>query len=213
LAGSAIYGAAVWNVTLDGATQINLRITPDNEGEITTDNLEMAQFIYLMLHNEKIREVIDSLTSKVVLILGRFTPERKRILDALRDELRHHNYVPVVFDFEKPIGSTTTETVTLLARMARFVIADLTDPGSVPYELAKIIPDAHVPVQTLLLEGERTFSMAKDLWQLHPHLMLPLCRYTTLEELLATLSDRVIAPAEAKAAELQRRRILPVDGL
>jgi hypothetical protein len=49
---------------------------------ITVDNIEVAQFIYLMLHNEKIRDVIDTITSKAVLILGRFTGERKAVLDA-----------------------------------------------------------------------------------------------------------------------------------
>ena len=211
--GCRVYGASVWNVTLDGAIQTSLRITPPGEAEITGDNLEMAQFLYLMLHNIKIRQVIDTITSKVVLILGRFTESRKQVLDALRGVLRERNYLPVLFDFDGPTSASTTETVTLLARMARFVVADLTDPGSVPYELAKIVPDAHVPVQTVLLEGTTTFSMAKDLWQLHPHLMLPLCRYATLDELLATLPDRVIAPAEARAAELQRQRTLPVNGL
>jgi len=55
-----------------------LIITPPNEPEITVDNIEVAQFIYLMLYNQKIRDVIDTITSKVVLILGRFTPERKQ---------------------------------------------------------------------------------------------------------------------------------------
>ena len=45
-----------------------------------------------MLHNQKIRDVIDTITSKAVLILGRFTDERKAVLDALRDELRKRNY-------------------------------------------------------------------------------------------------------------------------
>ena len=66
------------------------------------DNLEVAQFIYLLLNNAKIREVIDTITSKVVLILGRFTPERKVVLDALREELQKRDYVPVLFDFDKP---------------------------------------------------------------------------------------------------------------
>jgi hypothetical protein len=61
------------------------------------------------------------------------------------------------------LGRDTTETVILPARMVRFIIADLTDPGSVPYELAKIVPDAHVPVQPLLLTGAGTFAMAGDL--------------------------------------------------
>jgi hypothetical protein len=88
--------------------------------------------------------------------------------------------------------------------MARFVIAGLTDPGSVPYKLAKIVPDAQVPMQPLLLEGATTFAMAGDLWIAHE--MLKVVRYTTAEELLATLSERVIAPAEAKVAEIQLER-------
>jgi len=88
----------------------------------------VAQFIYLLLNNEKIRSVIDSITSKVVVILGRFTPERKAILDAIRDELRKRDYLPALFDFEKPASKDLTGTISTLANMARFIIADLTDP-------------------------------------------------------------------------------------
>lgn len=204
LNGCNVYGVSAWGIKLDGATQTNLCITPFGEPDITTDNLEVAQFLYLMLHNEQIRQVIDTLTSKVVLILGRFSAERKAVLDALREALRQHGYVPVLFDFSGPASKDTTETVTLLARMARFVIADLTDPGSIPYELAKIVPDAHVPVQPLLLAGAKTFAMAGDLWLARE--MLRVYRYTTPDELLATLNERVIEPAEAKVAEIQRER-------
>jgi hypothetical protein len=79
-----------------------LIITPSNEPEITVDNIEIAQFIYLLLNNQKIRDVIDTITSKVVLILGRFTPQRKAVLDALREELRRRDYLPILFDFDKP---------------------------------------------------------------------------------------------------------------
>jgi hypothetical protein len=75
------------------------------------------------------------------LILGRFTPERKVVLNALRDELRKRNYLPVVFDFEKPASQTTDETITLLARMARFVIADISDAKRVLQELRGIVPN------------------------------------------------------------------------
>lgn len=66
-----------------------LILASGQEPEITTDDIEVAQFLYLLIHNEKLRKVIDTITSKVVLILGRFTPERKAVLDALRDEVRN----------------------------------------------------------------------------------------------------------------------------
>ena len=64
------------------------------------------------------------------------------VLDALRDELRKRDYVPVVFDFEKPTSRTTDETITLLARMSRFVIADISDAKSVLHELRAVVPTA-----------------------------------------------------------------------
>jgi hypothetical protein len=51
------------------------------------DNIKVAQFIYLLLNNEEVRNVIDTITSKAVLILGRFSDDRKPILNALRDAL------------------------------------------------------------------------------------------------------------------------------
>jgi hypothetical protein len=154
LTGCRIYGISAWNLKLDRAKQQNLVITRFNEPKITVDNIEVAQFIYLMLHNQKIRDVIDTVTSKAVLILGRFTDERKAVLDALREELRKRNYLPILFDFSVPATRDTTETISLLARMARFVVADITDAKSIPQELSIIVPDLpSVPVQPLLLEG------------------------------------------------------------
>ncbi len=103
-----IYGIAAWDVRLEGAIQNNLVITPEGEPIITVDNLKVAQFIYLLLNNAEIREVIETITSKVVLILGRFTPERKAVLDALRNELRKRNYSPVLFDFAGSENSIMT---------------------------------------------------------------------------------------------------------
>src|SRR5437868_354181 len=83
-----IYGISVWNVQLDGAKQENLVITDYGEPAITVDNLKVAQFIYLQLNNAEIRDVIDTIAKKAVLILGRFTPERKAVLDAIKEALR-----------------------------------------------------------------------------------------------------------------------------
>jgi uncharacterized protein YjbI with pentapeptide repeats len=151
LTGYQIYGTYVWGVKLnEGTKQQNLIITTHGESEVTVDNIEVAQFVYLLLRNEKIRGVIDTITSKAVLILNRFSPERKQVLDALREQLRTGGYLPILFDFEGSNSRDMTETVSLLARMARFIIADLTNPRSIPKELEAIVPDVAVPVQPLL---------------------------------------------------------------
>jgi sugar/nucleoside kinase (ribokinase family) len=126
----------------DQTNQQNLVITPEGETAITVDNTKVAQFIYLLLNNKEIRDVIDTITSKAVLILGRFSKERKPVLDAIRDELRkpEHNYLPIVFDLQSSANQTTIETIKTLANMARFVIADLTDARSVLQELQAIVP-------------------------------------------------------------------------
>src|SRR5262249_37721866 len=102
LTGCRIHGVSAWGLVLDGTKQQNLVITREDEPTVTVDNIEVAQFVYLLLHNEKIRDVIDTVTSKAVLILGRFTDERKAVLDALREELRNRNYLPILFDFDVP---------------------------------------------------------------------------------------------------------------
>jgi hypothetical protein len=94
LTGCRIFGVSAWGLKLERAKQQNLVITDRHEREITVDDIEVAQFVYLMLHNEKIRDVIDTITSKAVLILGRFTQERKPVLEALREELRQRNTSP-----------------------------------------------------------------------------------------------------------------------
>jgi hypothetical protein len=204
MTGCAVYGASVWNARLDGATQSSLIITPGNEPAIQVDNLEVAQFVYLLLNNAKIRHVIDTITSKVVLILGRFTAERKVVLDAIRDELRKRDYVPVLFDFEKPTSKDLTGTISTLASMARFIIADLTDSSSVPHELASVVPGTIVPVQAILLEGQREYAMFPDLVRRY-HWVLKPYQYKSPQLLLEQLIERVITPAEAKAKELTQK--------
>nr|WAH99974.1 MAG: hypothetical protein OI720_00080 [Candidatus Methanoperedens sp.] len=190
---------------LKGAIQSDLIITPDNEPIITVDNLEVAQFIYLLINNEKLRDVIDTITSKVVLILGRFTPEREVVLYALKEELRKRNYLPILFKFEKPNSRNTTETITLLARMARFVIADITDAKSIAQELGAIVPHIpSVPVQPLLEYSQNEYGMFESMRDYH--WVLETYYYKSISEVLASINEKVISPAEAKVREILEKR-------
>jgi uncharacterized protein YjbI with pentapeptide repeats len=206
LEGCRVYGISAWNLKLKGAQQRNLIITRKGEPVIEVDNIEVAQFIYLLLNNEKIRDVIDTITSKAVLILGRFTPKRKVILDAIREELRHWNYVPILFDFEQPTSRDLTETISTLAHMARFIIADITDAKSIPQELQTIVPNLPgVPVQPLLQKGAKEYAMFKH-FKRYPW-VLPVSRYDGVEAVRASLKE-IITSAEAKAKELLKGEVI-----
>lgn len=203
LTGCRIYGISVWGLNLKDAMQKDLIITNYNEPAITIDNLEVAQFIYLLLHNENIRHVIDTITSKVVLILGRFTPERKPVLDAIREELRCRDYLPILFDFNKPANRDLTETISTLAHMACFIIADITEAKSIPAELQRIVPDLpSVPVMPLVLRSDRSYALFEHIrrfnWVLEPY------EYESQAELIASLGEKVIATAESKVNEVRK---------
>jgi uncharacterized protein YjbI with pentapeptide repeats len=205
ITGSQVYGVSVWDVRLKNTTQGNLLITAPSAPVISVDNLEVAQFIHLLLNNKTIRHVIDTITSKVVLILGRFTPERQTILDAIRDELRKRDYLPVLFDFEKPSNRDITETVSTLAHMARFVIADLSDPKSIPHELAHVAPLLpSVPIMPLIVRPQKEYAMFEHFFGFG-HVLKPF-RYRDETHLLSVLNDKIIVPAETLAQRIAGKR-------
>ncbi|MBV9228499.1 MAG: pentapeptide repeat-containing protein [Chloroflexi bacterium] len=204
LTGSSVCGLSAWNLHLEGANQANLVITSPNEPTITVDNLEVAQFIYLLLNTRQIHQVITSITSNIVLILGRFTPERKPILEAIRDGLRERQYTPMLFDFEKSLSRDFSESLRTLARLSRFIIADLSPHKSISQELRAILPGTPVSVQPLLNGTRKLYTMFPDFKQ-YPH-VLPAYRYNSLADLQTTLEEKIIKPAEEKAKELERQQ-------
>ena len=189
--GCRIYGISAWNLKGSPTEQRDLVISCDAEPVITVDNLEIAQFVHLLLNNQKIRNVIDTVGKKGVLILGNFT-ERKHVLEALRSEIRNRDYLPIVFDFERPTDRDFTETVTTLAGLSRFIIADITKPRSVALEAQVIIPNYMIPFVPIIEEGEAPFGMFSDLynrdWVLRP------LSYDSVEQLIGVLDKAVIDP-------------------
>ena len=206
LTGCRIHGVSAWRLTLEGAKQRDLVITTPFESEVTVDNIEVAQFVYLLLHNEKIRDVIDTIGKKGVLLLGRFTEGRIQVLERLREKLRTLGYVPMVFNFDKPETKDFTETVRLLANLSRFVIVDITNPRSAPLELQATVPDYMVPFAPILQEGEQPFAMFVDLQNKYDWVLQPVIGYPSVERLTEVLEDKIVRPAEAKFNELLVRR-------
>jgi len=210
ITGCRTYGASAWNVTLVGTVQHNLVITKEGEPVVTVDDLEVGQFIYLILNNTKIRNVINTITSKGVLILGRFSdPQRKSVLDGLREGLRNFDLLPIVFDFDRPTDKDYTETVQTLAGMSMFVIADLTNPKSTPLELEATVKQCKIPYIPIIdiSVDPRPFAMLVDSQQSF-HWVLPTLKYESKEDLLdgENLKTYIIEPAFAKREQLREAK-------
>lgn len=164
LNGAIVYGSAAWDMDLSNTRQQDLRITRADQPYLAVDRLELAQFIYLLIENVKLRDVLDTLTLKTVLILGRFTKERMKFLNLIRDAVRHARKIPLVFDFDKPASKDLTGTIEVLARLASYVVVDLSDPRSVPHELATVVPFLRTtPIVPLLDTRSSTYGMFPDI--------------------------------------------------
>ena len=200
-----VYGISAWNVEVDAKTmQSRLLIcNTDADGSVVTAaSLELAQFIYLLQDHKRFRDMITALVRSGVLLLGRFTDERKEILDALAQQLLKLDYLPMLFDFKQVPGRDFTETIMLLAGLSRFVIADVTGPKSVPQEAQAIIPNFKIPFLPIIKRGERPWSMFKD-FALHPWVITPVRSYASKADLIKGLKG-LIALAESKHQELAK---------
>ena len=203
ISGSLVYAVNVWDLIGEFEEQRDLIITRDGDSVITVDNIKVAQLIYLILDNEEVRDVINTLTSKSVLILGRFSiPGRKGILDALRDKLREYDLLPIVFDFDRPTDKDFTETIKTLAGLSFFVIADVTNPKSSPLELQATIPDYQIPFVPIIHEGEKPFSMMVNLQNKYDW-VLKTVTYDSMDTLIKILKPLIIDPAMKKHNELR----------
>lgn len=200
LRGALVFGVAAWDVILDGAEQKDLRITRLGQPLVAVDNLDVAQFVYLLLASERLRGVLEAAASKTVLLRGRFSEERKPVLDALREALRQRGWAPVIFDFDPLASRDRTETIQVLAGLARFVVADLTDARSVPQELMSFVPALpSVPVQPIIAAGQAEWSLFADLTRRYDWVLAPYT-YDDGAGLVRDLDARIVEPA------LQRRK-------
>ena len=111
---SLVYGIAAWAINSGNAKQSNLHITKYGLGDAriinssiyqlpentaTVDSIELAVLLHLLSNHPNPATILDLLSTRIVLILGRFTEERKRVLDAIREHLHGTRYCPVMFDF------------------------------------------------------------------------------------------------------------------
>jgi uncharacterized protein YjbI with pentapeptide repeats len=204
LNGCRIYGISAWNMRLNQETkQADLIITQPDEATVKVDDIQVAQFIYLLLKYENFRNVLNSVTKRGVLILGRFGGGGLEVLHALGESLRQSNYLPMIFDFARPENRTYTETVRTLAGLARFVVVDLSGP-SVPQELYATVPHLKIPFVPILEKGRQPYPMFVDLLE-YEWVLKPIVEFDSISTLIKELPDKIVSPAEKRIETRQAK--------
>jgi uncharacterized protein YjbI with pentapeptide repeats len=199
-----VFGISAWGVETDANTRQDLIVgvnANEREAPLRTHDLRTAQLLSLMLDAAGVRSVIDSVSSKLVLILGSFSPSEKVVLDALRESLQRYGYIAVEFDFERPSERDYAETVLTLVGMSRFVVADFTNAKEVRAEVAqarrqyKRVPIIPIAREGVALPITMANSFSVDELQL-------LVRYHHIDDLLQKVRPRIIEPAEERVRRI-----------
>ena len=199
-----VFGISAWSVQTDANTRQDLIVAVRQNGGDTSlraHDLHTAQLLALMLDGAGVRRVLDSVNSKLVLILGSFSPAEKHVLDAVRHALHGHGYVAVTFDFERPSERDYAETIVTLAGMSRFVVADFTNAKEVRAEVAQVHNQyRRVPIIPIAKAGVPlpiTMANVFSSEELHG-----LVRYDDVADLLTKIRPSIIDPAESRAARI-----------
>jgi len=203
--GALVHGISVWGMKGTPKRQEGLLITPKNESAVIVDDLAVAQLFYLLLDREKIKNVIDTVTRRGVLLLGRFGDGGLALLQALAGWLRkpeNGGSLPLLFDFPRPESKTYTDTIRTLAGLARFVIVELSGP-SVPQEITATVDLYEIPFVPILEQKREDWSMFRDF--LVKERVLEPIRFTNHDHLLEILAEEAIVPAERLIEKRQQR--------
>ena len=171
---------------------------------IEADDIHVAQFHDLVDEQGSIGKLLTSTTRQVVLILGRFLPRRKQVLDRLADALRSRGKIAVIYDFPSPDNREISDTVRFIAAMSQFIVVDLTKASSVPLELQVTVPDLMVPVLPIIQSREPVFAMFSDLQRRYSWIQ-PTVSYKDAKQLVKYVDEAIIDRAELAAEQLRKR--------
>ena len=212
---ASVGGAHIRHVLTDSKTNqrsllVDVHYVPERRARpvvlfTEVDDIRLAQFYDVIEEHGSVASLINAGAKRIVLILGRFLPRRKRVLDRLAVALQERGKIPVIFDFPGPEEREISDTVRFIAGMSQFIVVDMTKASSVPLELQSTIPDLMVPVLPIIESGHDVFAMFSDL-QRRYFWVQPTARYKDAAQLVRYVDEAIIARAERAAAQIKERR-------
>jgi uncharacterized protein YjbI with pentapeptide repeats len=196
---TVVYGISTWDLQISEKTKQSKLVIEKTyelysdliaEGRIPmmVDDIELAQFIYFLSNHKKMRASINVLNNRGVLLLGRFNNGGLNRLYNIREWLIKKNYLPMIFDFERPMGLDLTETIVTMSGLSKFIIADLLG-SSVPQELHAILSVFSKPV--IAYHDQKPYSMFADL--MRKNKFVHFTKFNgSVDDLIEKLSEKII---------------------
>lgn len=168
---TVVYGISAWDLktspemiqsrlVIEKSYELHSDIVASGKIPMMVDDIEMAQFVYYLSSHKNMRNMINILNSRGVLLLGKFKDGGLERLYQLMDWFKARNYMPMLFDFDRPNSMDYTETVVTMAGLSKFIVADLSG-GSVPQELHATLSSFQKPV--IVYSDQPAYSMFKDI--------------------------------------------------
>ena len=204
LSNCRVHGLTAFNIDLSNALQRNLSISSPGEPSILVDNVDFAQFVFMILQTQLLHHLVSSIVARVVLVIGDFIPSRTSVLNALREELRTQNYAPVVVQFPDSRKGEEPDKIAILSRLAKFIITDVPNSHDSTHQLKDLMAKVNIPIQLIHQGTKQQYEALRQ--QIESPLLLRGSSYMDADELSALLRDRVIAEAESRAQELLNYR-------
>lgn len=200
-----IFGANIWSIKTENTVQRDLKMpykeqkNDSDKEQITIDDIELGNIVYLLAVNSNFTKFIDQSKSSFVLVLGRFGENITR-LNSIKKKLREEKFSPIVFDFKSPNTLDLIEVIILLSLLSKFIIVDLSEPRSVPAELQSILSTLMIPVVPILYKRSTvygTYSFTNRYkW------VLPVLVFDDIKDVLSIFRKAIIDPANKVYEEI-----------
>jgi uncharacterized protein YjbI with pentapeptide repeats len=153
---TVVYGLAAWDLqtsaemkqsklVIERTYELYSDLIGQGKVPLMVDDIELAQFVYYLTNHKKMRDALNILNDKGVLLLGRFKDGGLERLYSIRERLRSKGYMSMIFDFARPDNLSLTETVVTMAGLSKFIVADLSG-SSVPAELQSVLSQIKKPI-------------------------------------------------------------------
>lgn len=202
LTGCEVQGMFAWGLKLKEAIQRDIQVKLPVRQKITVDQLEIAQLLHLRLSSKNNLFGVETISPRLVLVLGEYRKENWSTFSTIRAQLRTHGYVPLRLEHSE-LGAAEIETIATLASLSRFVLFEISDIETWADRLPALLPHLTYPIIPIW-QASSNAGRKQKLLKTSPNLFFRASSYSNIDELASLLAERIFPEAESLLNERSR---------